>query len=85
PVSSLLIFTQGKIAGVQLVSTLPAQRGRGWASCLLVEALHIAREEGATDSVLEATKMGAGSYERIGFEGCGWSRYLSPPQRHNAD
>jgi len=85
PISSLLIFTQGKIAGVQLVSTLPAQRGRGWASRLLVEALQVARDGGATDSVLEATRMGAGSYERLGFEGCGWSRYLSPPQRHNAD
>lgn len=81
PASSLLILEQGNIAGVQLVSTLPSQRGKGWAQRLLIEALQVARDEGATDSVLEATKMGARSYERIGFEGCGWSRYLSPPHQ----
>lgn len=79
PASSLLIFTQGEIAGVQLVSTLPSQRGKGWAQRLLIEALQDSKRTGATDSVLEATSMGVRSYERIGFEGCGWSRYFSPP------
>jgi GNAT superfamily N-acetyltransferase len=80
PASSLLIFRQNEIAGVQLVSTLPSQRGKGLAQKLMLHALRSARQEGATHSVLEATKMGAPTYERIGFKASGWSRYLIPPE-----
>jgi GNAT superfamily N-acetyltransferase len=79
PASSLLIFRQEEIAGVQLVSTLPSQRGKGLAQRLMLHALDNARMEGATHSVLEATKMGAPTYERIGYRGSAWSRYLLPP------
>jgi GNAT superfamily N-acetyltransferase len=81
PSSSLLIYRQQDIAGVQLVSTLPSQRGKGLAQRLLISSLAEARDHGATHSVLEATKMGVRSYERLGFVGCGWSRYFAPPAR----
>jgi GNAT superfamily N-acetyltransferase len=81
PASSLLIFRQNEIAGVQLVSTLPSQRGKGLAQKLMLHALRSARLEGATHSVLEATRMGAPTYERIGFKASGWSRYLILPEQ----
>jgi predicted acetyltransferase len=81
PVSSLLIYSQAEVAGVQLVSTLPSCRGKGYAQRLLIHSLLEAKRHGAEASVLEATKMGVASYSRIGFRECGRSRYFVPPHQ----
>lgn len=65
-------------AGVCWVATVPEARGAGMASRLLGRALADARERGCTTATLQATKMGAPLYERLGFRGVGvlqmWER-----------
>lgn len=54
-------------AGVYFVATLPQARGRRLASRLLGRALLEARERGCANATLQATRMGAPVYERLGF------------------
>lgn len=54
-------------AGVYFVATLPEARGRRLASRLLGRALLDARERGCATATLQATRMGAPLYERLGF------------------
>jgi GNAT superfamily N-acetyltransferase len=49
------------------VATPPEHRGRGIASWLLRRALAEAREGGLLSASLQASKAGAGIYERLGF------------------
>jgi GNAT superfamily N-acetyltransferase len=49
------------------VATPPEHRGRGLASWLLRLLLGEARERGHTTATLQATKLGAPIYERLGF------------------
>lgn len=54
-------------AGVYFVATLPEARGKRLASRLLGRALLDARERGCSRASLQATRMGAPIYERLGF------------------
>lgn len=54
------------------VATPPAQRGRGIASWLLHRALVDARQRGLATASLQATKVGAPLYERLGFRDLGF-------------
>jgi GNAT superfamily N-acetyltransferase len=54
-------------AGVFFVATLPEARGRGLAGALIGQALAEARERGNDISTLQATKMGAPVYTRLGY------------------
>lgn len=54
-------------AGVYFVATLPEARGRRLASRLLGRALLDARERGCATATLQATRMGAPIYGRLGF------------------
>ena len=49
------------------VSTLPEDRGRGLAAGLLGAALHDASERGLRTSTLQASMLGRGVYERLGY------------------
>lgn len=57
---------------VTLVATHPAHRGRGIAGWLLRELLADARDRGQSSASLQATKLGAGVYERLGFRDLGF-------------
>jgi GNAT superfamily N-acetyltransferase len=57
--------------GVWWVATLPEAQGRGLAGRLLHLALAEARERGMETSTLQATKVGAPVYERLGYEDIG--------------
>jgi GNAT superfamily N-acetyltransferase len=63
---------------VTLVATLPEARGEGLAGRLLTLALHDARDRGCTTTSLQATKMGAPVYRRLGYRPLGpvqmWER-----------
>ena len=78
PASGLVTFEHDGSAGIYWVATRPEARGRGLAWRLLGQALADARDRGCTVSTLEATKMGAPVYERLGYRSCGsiqmWER-----------
>jgi GNAT superfamily N-acetyltransferase len=60
------------------VATLPEARGRGLATALMRRALWDSRERGNRTATLQATKLGAPVYERVGFRDVGelqmWER-----------
>jgi GNAT superfamily N-acetyltransferase len=66
-VSKVALHVSGKIAGIYGVATTEAGRGRGLASLLTLQALHAARDAGATVSVLHSTPMARRLYARLGY------------------
>ena len=68
----------GASAGIFAVATLPEARGRGLTVRLLGQALADAHERGCSTSTLQATKMGAPVYDRLGYRSLGaiemWER-----------
>jgi GNAT superfamily N-acetyltransferase len=67
PVACLTLLREGADAGVFLVGTVPEARGRGLARRLLLRALHDAREQGATVSTLQSSRLGYPVYQRLGY------------------
>lgn len=57
----------GRRAHIQGVYTVPEQRGRGLASAVTRAALRLAQADGIGSANLNASVMGAGVYERMGF------------------
>jgi GNAT superfamily N-acetyltransferase len=72
------ILDEDADSGVYLVATLKDHRGRGLARRLLHRALTESRERGQRTSTLQATKLGAPVYERLGYQTFGalemWER-----------
>lgn len=72
------VHDSGGDAGVFFVGTVPDARGRGLAGALLGQALAEARGRGNDISTLQATKMGAPVYARLGYRHIGrlqmWER-----------
>jgi GNAT superfamily N-acetyltransferase len=64
------------------VATVPEVRGRGLAPALMRRALADGRARGCEVSTLQATKMGAPVYERLGYRDLGaiemWERRRAP-------
>jgi GNAT superfamily N-acetyltransferase len=69
--------------GFTLVGTCAAARGRGFASELMRHAVADGAKRGCTTTSLQATKMGRGVYERLGYESLGkynlWEHRSPPP------
>jgi GNAT superfamily N-acetyltransferase len=67
-------------AGIYLVATALSARGRGLATELMRGLLIHARDRGCTAAVLQATALGHGVYQRVGFRDLGnwvdWVRSL---------
>lgn len=72
PVACAGVIDDGDDCVVTLVATDPGHRGRGIAGWLLRAILAEARERGQTSASLQATKLGAGVYERLGFRDLGF-------------
>jgi ribosomal protein S18 acetylase RimI-like enzyme len=72
PVACVGTIDEGDDCVVTLVATHPDHRGRGIAGWLLRDELARARERGAASASLQATKLGAGVYERLGFRDLGF-------------
>jgi GNAT superfamily N-acetyltransferase len=74
----MMTIDSGDDAEVAWVATEEAARGRGLATALMAQALWDARERGLRTATLQATKLGAGVYERVGFRDLGalqmWER-----------
>ncbi len=66
-VASATLVLAGGIAGIYDVSTLPAYRGRGYASALIRHLLAQARQEGFFHAGLQ-TRDATDLYRKLGFE-----------------
>jgi N-acetylglutamate synthase len=60
-------ITTRKIAGIYFVSTAPEFRRRGFGEAMTWRAIMDGRAQGCTLACLQASKMGRGIYERMGF------------------
>jgi GNAT superfamily N-acetyltransferase len=72
PISCVGTIVVGDDCCVTGVATPPEHRGRGIAGWLLRRALAEAREAGLLTASLQASKAGAGIYERLGFVDLGF-------------
>ncbi len=65
--SGLLSFPNDGDLNISFVATRPDARGQGLASAAVATALVEARQEGLRTASLQATPMGMGLYQRLGF------------------
>lgn len=72
PVACVGTIERGDDCVVTLVATDPDHRGRGIAGWLLRSELNAARKRGMASASLQATKLGAGVYRRLGFRDFGF-------------
>jgi GNAT superfamily N-acetyltransferase len=84
PVAAAELYSDGRIAQVEAVATLPAYRGRGYASAVVLCAVEEARSTGHNLVFLgaDAGDWPKELYTRLGFEEIGrtWS-FLRTPAR----
>ncbi len=66
----------GEAVGIYAVSTVPGHRGKGLGAATTWAAVAEGRKVGARWSLLQASEMGLGVYERMGFEVVGRYRFL---------
>jgi GNAT superfamily N-acetyltransferase len=78
-----LSMDEGDTAGIYLVATAPQARRQGLASEVMRGLLTSARARGLAAAVLQATPLGHGVYQRLGFRSVGrwtnWVRRLEAP------
>jgi hypothetical protein len=67
PVTTSMRLTSHRIAGVYVVSTLPAYRGRGLGEAMTWHAALGGLAEGCIASSLQASRMGFPIYARMGY------------------
>jgi GNAT superfamily N-acetyltransferase len=80
PVASALICLSAGIAGVYNVVTLPAARGQGIGSKIVLTTLQEARAAGYRVAALQSSEIGFNIYRQLGFEQfCSYERYYWTP------
>jgi hypothetical protein len=67
PAAASVLRTEGGIASLWFVGGLPAGRGRGARSGMVLAGMAAARAHGCTHAVLASLPATAGAYERLGF------------------
>lgn len=67
PVATASVLLGDKVAGIYNIVTLPEARRRGIAAAMTMQTLLKAKEAGYRVATLQATKLGAPIYRRIGF------------------
>ena len=70
PVATASCFYAAGVAGIYIVSTRPAYRGRGFGAALTLAAMQDARDAGYQVAILQASELGRPVYERLGFREC---------------
>lgn len=76
----LFLSEGGAVAGLHMVATLKAWRGRGVGSTMTTALLMAGRAAGAGRAVLLASEEGAPVYSRQGFAACGKFFEFSPAE-----
>ncbi|MCU6762963.1 putative acetyltransferase [uncultured Roseburia sp.] len=67
-IGTIMVYKKGPNPGIHEVAVLPDQRGKGIARKLVMAALEECRMEGFRMASLQASEMGRGLYEHLGFE-----------------
>lgn len=70
PLGAVLVFDCTLATCLRTLDVLPEARGQGLGTWLCWHALHEARRRGHQLSVTDATDMGHGVYQRLGFQEC---------------
>lgn len=66
--ATAVLFRTGVVTGIHLVGVPEAFRGRGIARALMQAVLAHCRASGAHYATLQASRMGEGLYQQLGFE-----------------
>jgi N-acetylglutamate synthase len=67
PVATSATVVTDRTAGIFMVSTVPKERRRGFGEAATWSAVEWGRQRGCDTAYLEATRMGAPVYEKMGF------------------
>lgn len=68
PVGTAILFQTGKIAGVHGVGIIPEVRKNGFAEEIMKFLINQAIDQHATHVTLQASALGKGIYEKLGFK-----------------
>ncbi|MFC3196679.1 GNAT family N-acetyltransferase [Parapedobacter deserti] len=67
PIGTAITFETGNTVGIHGMGIIPAYRKQGFAEEVMIKLMNQAFDEGKTRITLQASAMGKGVYEKIGF------------------
>lgn len=68
PVGTAILHNTGTVAGIHAMGIVPEMRRRGFAGQMMINLLHQCTEQGFKYAALQASDMGKGLYQKLGFE-----------------
>jgi GNAT superfamily N-acetyltransferase len=67
PVAGSMLYVLGATAGVNFIGTLEGHRGKGYGEAVTWQVVNAGVDAGCRHAILQASEMGFGVYERMGF------------------